>query len=64
MALTDNKRTKDGHVLGTGYYNNWTHLFLSVPRKNRLYSQLQLGQSIHIPFAHAEGRFVIPKIIR
>ena len=25
MALTDNKRTEDGRVLGTGYYNNWTH---------------------------------------
>ena len=62
MALTDNKRTKEGHVLGTGYYNNWTHLFLSVPNYRTAFTRhLQSGQSIHIPFAHAEGRFTIPE---
>jgi len=64
MALTDNKRTKDGHVLGTGYYNNWAHLFLSVPNHRTAFTQHLLpGQHIHIPFAHAEGRFVIPEIL-
>jgi len=64
MALTDNKRTKDGHVLGTGYYNNWAHLFLSIPKHRTAFTRhLQSGQSIHIPFAHAEGRFVIPKVL-
>lgn len=62
MALTDNKRTKDGHVLGTGYYNNWTHLFLSVPSGRTAFTRhLQQGQNIHIPLAHAEGRFVVPE---
>jgi phosphoribosylformylglycinamidine synthase I len=64
MALTDNKRTKEGHVLGTGYYNNWTHLFLSVPSHRTSFTRhLLSGQDIHIPFAHAEGRFVIPKML-
>ena len=64
MALTDNKRTKDGHVLGTGYYNDWAHLFLSVPNQRTAFTQHLLpGQHIHIPFAHAEGRFVIPEIL-
>jgi phosphoribosylformylglycinamidine synthase len=62
MALTDNKRTKEGHVLGTGYYNNWAHLFISVSNHRTAFTrQLQQGQSIHIPFAHAEGRFVVPE---
>ncbi len=64
MALTDNKRTKEGHVLGTGYYNNWTHLFLSVPNHRTAFTRHILqDQSIHIPLAHAEGRFVIPKTL-
>jgi len=64
MALTDNKRTKEGHVLGTGYYNNWTHLFLSVPNDRTAFTRHLLpGQSLHIPFAHAEGRFVIPEML-
>jgi len=62
MALTDNKRTKDGHVLGTGYYNNWSHLFLSVPNDRTAFTRhLQHGQNIYIPFAHAEGRFIVPE---
>ncbi|MCJ7801192.1 MAG: phosphoribosylformylglycinamidine synthase I, partial [Candidatus Marinimicrobia bacterium] len=64
MALTDNKRTKDGHVLGTGYYNNWAHLFLSVPNHRTAFTRHLLpGQSVHVPFAHAEGRFVMPVIL-
>ena len=62
MALTDNKRTKKGHVLGTGYYNNWTHLFPSVSNNRTAFTRHLLpGQSVNIPFAHAEGRFVMPE---
>ena len=61
MALTDNKRTKDGHVLGTGYYNNWANLILSVQARRTAFTRHMLtNQSIYIPFAHAEGRFVVP----
>jgi phosphoribosylformylglycinamidine synthase len=63
IALTDNKRTKDGRVLGTGYYNNWAYLFLSIPNLRTAFTRHLLpGQSVHVPFAHAEGRFVIPEI--
>jgi phosphoribosylformylglycinamidine synthase I len=63
MALTDNKRTRDGRVLGTGYYNNWAYLFLSIPNLRTAFTRHLLpGQSVHVPFAHAEGRFVIPEI--
>jgi phosphoribosylformylglycinamidine synthase len=62
MALTDNKRTKEGHVLGTGYYNNWANLFIFVPSHRTAFTRHILpGQSMYIPFAHAEGRFVIPE---
>lgn len=60
MALTDNKRTKEGHVLGTGYYNNWSNLILSVSSERCAFSnRLNQGDIIKIPFAHAEGRFVM-----
>ena len=60
MALTDNKRTKDGHVLGTGYYNNWANLYLSAPSKRTAFTRHILpNQSICVPFAHEEGRFVM-----
>ena len=29
MALTDNKRMRDGQVLGTGYYNAWINMRLA-----------------------------------
>lgn len=60
ITLTDNKRTKNGNILGTGYYNNWANLFLSVPGNRTAFTRhLQQGESIHIPLAHAEGRFVM-----
>ena len=31
LALTDNKRVKDGHVVGVGYYNTWANLKMSIP---------------------------------
>lgn len=62
MALTNNKRTKDGHVLGTGYYNAWANLQLSVPGNRTAFTRvLEVGEQITIPFAHAEGRFLIPE---
>ena len=62
MALTDNKRTMDGHILGTGYYNHWANLFLSAPSDRTAFTRhLSIKEPLHIPLAHAEGRFVIPE---
>jgi len=64
MALTDNKRTKDGHVLGTGYYNNWSNLVLSVQGKRTAFTcNLEINDFINVPFAHAEGRFIIDDLL-
>ncbi len=38
IALADNKRIKSGEVVGTGYYNAWSNLKLSVPQ-NALHLQ-------------------------
>lgn len=60
IALTDNKRIKDGYILGAGYYNAWVHLKLAKACKSHVFtSRLPKDIPIHIPIAHAEGRFVL-----
>ena len=62
IALADNKRIKDGSIVGTGYYNAWSNLKLSVPNESNAFTrQLSEEEIINIPFAHAEGRFIIPE---
>lgn len=62
MALAVNKRMKDGKVLGTGFYNTWTNVKLTAPSGTCAFTRnLKEGESIHIPLAHGEGRFVIPE---
>jgi len=61
MALAVNKRVKDGQVLGTGFYNTWVQMMLDVPNQSNAFSRhLEKGQSIRVPIAHGEGRFLIP----
>ena len=62
MALTDNKRIKDGHVIGVGYYNTWVNIKMSATSNRCAFTRkLKKEQIIKIPLAHGEGRFVIPK---
>ena len=62
LSLTNNKRVVNKEVLGTGYYNSWAHISCAIdPNKSAFTRLLNSGESIHIPFAHAEGRFVIPE---
>jgi len=61
MALTDNKRVKNGHVLGVGYYNTWANLQLTASAGRCAFTRhLKTGSWIHVPLAHGEGRFLIP----
>ena len=63
-ALSNNKRVSDGEVLGTGYYNDWSYLSCAINPNNSAFTRLlKPGETIHIPFAHAEGRFVIPETL-
>tara|TARA_B100001750_G_scaffold119663_1_gene94916 strand:+ start:88 stop:1368 length:1281 start_codon:yes stop_codon:yes gene_type:complete len=66
MALTDNKRIKDGHIIGVGYYNTWSNLIMSVPPNRCAFTRhLNTGDFIRIPLAHGEGRFVVTdKLLR
>ncbi|MHC1692779.1 MAG: phosphoribosylformylglycinamidine synthase I [Sphaerochaetaceae bacterium] len=62
-ALAENKRVEDNQTVSTGFHNVWIDAIhtpgdQSLP--NAFTTLLHSGQSIHIPAAHAEGRFVIP----
>jgi len=62
MALAVNKRVKDNHVLGTGFYNTWVNVQLSAPSDSCAFSHsLKPGEFMHIPIAHGEGRFTMPE---
>jgi phosphoribosylformylglycinamidine synthase len=61
MALTENKRMRDGQVLGTGFYNAWVHMRLADEYQYNAFTRFLTPETIlHIPVAHGEGRFVIP----
>ncbi len=56
LALAHNiRRDENNHVLGTGFYNEWT--YLKVENKNTAFTY-KIEKNIKIPFAHGEGRFV------
>ena len=61
IAMTDNKRIKNGNVIGVGYYNIWANLQMSVPYARCAFTHhLKKSERINIPLAHGEGRFIIP----
>jgi phosphoribosylformylglycinamidine synthase subunit PurQ / glutaminase len=60
MALTENKRIVQHKILGTGFYNAWVHMRLSDQyQRNAFTRHLSPQTIIHLPIAHAQGRFVI-----
>lgn len=61
MALAENRRVKNDTVVGTGFYNTWVHMQMTVPSESSAFTRhLKQRQSIHVPIAHGEGRFIIP----
>lgn len=61
LALTDNKRVKQGNVLGTGYYNTWVNMRVADEYQYNAFTRCLTPNTIlHVPIAHGEGRFVIP----
>jgi phosphoribosylformylglycinamidine synthase I len=61
MALTDNKRMRDGQVMGTGFYNAWVHMRLTDTHQYNAFTRyLSPKDILEVPVAHGEGRFVIP----
>lgn len=60
MVLTENKRMAQGKILGTGYYNTWTHLRLSKDyQRNAFTRHLKQDDLLYLPIAHGQGRFVM-----
>jgi len=61
IALTDNKRVKNNHCIGVGYYNTWANLQLTAPSDRCAFTRhLITGDWINVPLAHGEGRFIVP----
>ncbi|MBU1089426.1 phosphoribosylformylglycinamidine synthase I [Patescibacteria group bacterium] len=54
IALTQNRRVKDGEIQGSGYFNEW--IFVK-PGSERANAFNQFEGVLKIPIAHAEGRF-------
>jgi phosphoribosylformylglycinamidine synthase I len=54
LALLHNKRINEGKkIIGTGFYHSWSYI-KSINKKTP-FSNFE--SSIHVPIAHAEGRF-------
>lgn len=60
VALTDNKRIKNNHIVGVGYYNTWSDLKMDIrPNRCAFTRHLKKEELINIPLAHGEGRFIM-----
>ncbi len=60
IALAMNKRIKDGHILGTGFYNDWVYVKPTEQLANSAFFRfLNPEQPIYIPVSHGEGRFIL-----
>jgi phosphoribosylformylglycinamidine synthase len=63
LALTENKRIQNDKVLGTGYYNEWVRMKLCKQYQRNAFTRHLTNDSIlHVPVAHAEGRFVMSDV--
>ena len=57
IALSKNKRVRNGEVLGTGYYNTYVYIKRVVPQNRTPFTHLVSDQPILVPVAHGEGRY-------
>ncbi|MDD3066726.1 MAG: phosphoribosylformylglycinamidine synthase I [Candidatus Gracilibacteria bacterium] len=64
LALTYNRRVKNGKVMGSGFYNAWVNLKANTARVNA-FNQFPEDTILKVPVAHGEGRFYTedPKLI-
>ncbi|MES2998047.1 MAG: phosphoribosylformylglycinamidine synthase I [Pseudomonadota bacterium] len=52
MALTHNHRMQQANVIGSGFYNDWVYIKTETN-----------DTPIHLPVAHAEGRFLVTPVL-
>ncbi len=61
MALDANRRMLDGEIVGSGFYNGWVTVQMTTTPDRCVFTRdFKPGETMRIPVAHAEGRFVIP----
>lgn len=61
MSLTENKRIAHGKIVGTGFYNAWVHMRLAENHQHNAFTRhLKTTDLVHLPIAHAQGRFLMP----
>ncbi len=59
IALAPNRMEKEGRIVSAGYFNQFATLKnVQAPGRHAFNRKMQPDQLIHIPFAHAEGRFL------
>lgn len=63
VALTTNRRETRGRILGTGFYNAWVYVRAEKAGAGAgaFTELLEPEEVLHIPAAHAEGRFVMDR---
>ena len=60
ISLSENKRVKNGQVVGIGYFNTWVYLKSSLNNDQCAFTRtLKPEEIINIPLAHGEGRFLL-----
>ncbi|MBN2086781.1 phosphoribosylformylglycinamidine synthase I [Candidatus Peregrinibacteria bacterium] len=57
IALAWNEMKKDGEIVGTGFYNIWSHLKNVAPKARCAFNSF--NADTYIPIAHGEGRFMV-----
>ncbi|KTD72546.1 phosphoribosylformylglycinamidine synthase I [Legionella tucsonensis] len=64
MSLTENKRIANGKIVGTGFYNSWVHMRLAENHQHNAFTRyLKTTDLVHLPIAHAQGRFLMPDFL-
>jgi len=64
VALTLNEKiNKKGKILGIGFYNTWCYIDIKNQKNiaENAFFQKKFSKPIRIPFANAEGRFILKK---
>ena len=60
ISLSENKRVKNGQVVGIGYFNTWVYLKSSFNNDQCAFTRtLKPEEVINVPIAHGEGRFLL-----
>lgn len=64
IALIHNQHVIDGNIVATGFNDAWVHIRLHEHyQRNAFTRHLTPNNTLHLPIAHSEGRFVMSEIL-